>query len=82
MQTDGYVEASWHYFTLSILNTLNCTVSMIQKTKRKGLHTVGVSTFILSVSMCLRSLVHNKAQGQLYIPGTFICGLCSEMVLP
>jgi hypothetical protein len=54
---------------------------MIQKTKK--LHTTGVPTLIFFVLVCLLIVVHNKAQGQLYIPEIFICGLCSEMeVLP
>jgi len=46
---------------------------MIKKTKKKVL-TMGVSTFILYVLMCLHSVVHNKTQGKLYIPGFLFVG--------
>jgi len=62
------------FFTFFILNAPNSTVSMIQKTKKKRLHAMEVSTFILFVLMCLRSVVRNKTQGQLYIPGILFVG--------
>jgi hypothetical protein len=78
MQTDGYVEASRHIFYIFHFERTKLHNACDSEKEKKN-HTMVVSTLIFFLLMCLHSVVHNKAQEQLYIPGIFICGLCSEM---